>query len=186
MLFRRSESWESGRWTERREKADGAGIPTRLWKRRRWGPATLPSPTSTECCDPGRRRRRKEGRAQRGRRRRPTAQESGFAGADRSAVGSNTGRPASSCAHEPRRHAGEHPWTRRSSLWVSGRDWAACAGLKGPGVQRWAGGERGPQGRGDARLPVTCRGPARAVRAPWRPGLEAWGPAQGTRAQAWG
>lgn len=163
----------------------GAGIPTRLWKRGRWEPATLPSRTSadsgaTRGGGGGKGVRRGDGGVA------PPHRNLAFAGAERSAVGSNPGRSASSGAHGPRRPAGERPWTRCSSLWVSGRDSAACAGLEGPGAQRWAGGEPGPRGRGDARPPVTCRRPARGVRAQWRPGLEARGPAQGTRAQAWG
>lgn len=79
VLFRRSGSWESGRWTERREKAGGGGDLDQALEEGALGTRHLAQPDLCgQWCDPGRRRR--ERRARRGRRRRPAAQESGLCG----------------------------------------------------------------------------------------------------------
>lgn len=186
VLFRMSGSWESGRWTEDRETADGGRESDKALEE---GTLGTPGLAQHDLCagrlHRARRRRRGDGRGRRARRRRPAAQESGSCGTEVSGVGSSPGRPTSSCAHGLRRPCQESPWPLRPQLAVPRSDRAACAGLAGSQAQRWAGGPPRPRGGGGARSPAACSGPAPGVRAAWFPGLQKRGRALGTRAQAW-
>lgn len=161
----------------------GSGSPTRFWKGA-LGTHLLAQPDP--CGGRRARERRREERARRGRRRCPAVQESGPCGAEGSGGGSSPGLPTSSRAQGLRRPGRERPSPSRSRLAVPGRDSAARAGLAGSRAPRWVGGEPTPRGRGGARSPAACRGPARRVRALRLPGLEVWALAQGKPVQAWG